>query len=86
MCFKHRLSHLKKFCFLKIFRKKSFCFLTPNFRTDSEHVVIAGGSSFLGLNLARDLQERGCRVTLLSRHPPKGSGWDIDVAWKCAFS
>ncbi len=48
--------------------------------TDSEHVVIAGGSGFLGLNLARDLRERGCRVTLLSRHPPKDSGWD-HVVW-----
>ena len=48
--------------------------------TDSEHVVIAGGSGFLGLNLAGDLRERGSRVTLLSRHPPPDSGWD-HVGW-----
>ncbi len=34
------------------------------------HVVIAGGTGFLGLNLARHLGGRGYDVSLISRHPP----------------
>ncbi|MDT8368147.1 MAG: TIGR01777 family oxidoreductase [Longimicrobiales bacterium] len=45
-----------------------------------EHVVIAGGTGFLGLNLARVLRQEGHRVTLVSRHPPTESGWD-HVEW-----
>ena len=37
-------------------------------------VVIAGGTGFLGLNLAAHLTEQGCDVTLISRHPPAESG------------
>lgn len=44
--------------------------------TESRRVVIAGGTGFLGLNLARFLREHGYAVTLLSRHPPEESGWD----------
>lgn len=31
-------------------------------------IVIAGGTGFLGLNLARYLGQRSCEVILLSRH------------------
>src|SRR5262245_3133004 len=31
-------------------------------------IVIAGGTGFLGLNLARHLSEAGCQVVLVSRH------------------
>jgi len=34
-------------------------------------VVIAGGTGFLGLNLARHLAAEGFEPVLLSRHPPK---------------
>lgn len=41
----------------------------------SGHVVIAGGSGFLGRSLARHLIEaHGCRVTLLSRNEPREDG------------
>lgn len=33
-------------------------------------IVIAGGTGFLGLNLARELNEHGCEVVLVSRHGP----------------
>jgi len=43
-------------------------------------VVIAGGTGFLGLNLATYLTEQGCDVTLISRHPPAESGkWRHEV-------
>lgn len=39
-------------------------------------IVIAGGTGFLGLNLARHLKESDCEVILLSRsQPPEDSGW-----------
>lgn len=44
-------------------------------------VVIAGGSGFLGLNLARVLADRGCEVVILSRHPPAVSGPWRHVGW-----
>ena len=44
-------------------------------------VVIAGGSGFLGLNLARYLGQRGCEVILLSRHPPLPDSRGRHVAW-----
>ena len=44
-------------------------------------VVIAGGTGFLGLSLARHLSELGIGVILLSRRPPLGeSAWQ-HVAW-----
>jgi len=44
--------------------------------TEARRVVIAGGTGFLGLNLADHLAARGYRVTLLSRHPPRhGERW-----------
>jgi uncharacterized protein (TIGR01777 family) len=36
----------------------------------SGRIVIAGGTGFLGLNLARHLADGGCEVILLSRHAP----------------
>ena len=47
----------------------------------SKHIVIAGGSGFLGISLAHHLAEHGAKVTILSRNPPKPTGpWDF-VAW-----
>lgn len=46
-------------------------------------IVIAGGTGFLGLNLARHLDTTGCQVVLLSRTPPPGASpwrhmsWDV---------
>jgi uncharacterized protein (TIGR01777 family) len=48
--------------------------------TESRHVVIAGGTGFLGLNLAAYLAEGGHRVTLMSRHPPRQGDW-AHVQW-----
>ncbi|MCB1032304.1 MAG: NAD-dependent epimerase/dehydratase family protein, partial [Acidobacteria bacterium] len=44
-------------------------------------VVIAGGTGFLGLNLADFLLDSGCEVVLLSRTPPKRPGAFKHVAW-----
>ncbi|TVQ32716.1 MAG: TIGR01777 family protein [Phycisphaeraceae bacterium] len=44
-------------------------------------VVIAGGSGYLGLNLARRLCEHGCEVVILSRRPPRESGPWRHVPW-----
>lgn len=44
-------------------------------------VVIAGGSGFLGMNLARYLTEREYQVVILSRNSPRQSGaWNFS-AW-----
>jgi len=44
-------------------------------------IVIAGGTGFLGLNLARDLAERGCEVVVLGRSRPQEDGpWHYE-AW-----
>ena len=42
-------------------------------------VVIAGGTGFLGQNLAKHLTDRGWEVVLMSRHAPKG-----DASWRHA--
>jgi uncharacterized protein (TIGR01777 family) len=47
----------------------------------SGRVVIAGGTGFLGSNLAAHLEERGCDVVLVSRHPPAGSGSWRHAVW-----
>lgn len=39
-----------------------------------QHIVIAGGSGFLGLNLARHLADRGCNVVVISRREPAPAG------------
>lgn len=41
----------------------------------SRRIVIAGGTGFLGLNLAEALRESGYSVVLLSRHAPGDSEW-----------
>ncbi len=44
-------------------------------------IVIAGGTGFLGLNLARYLSRFKCEVTLLSRHPSLDDGNWRHVLW-----
>lgn len=44
-------------------------------------IVIAGGTGFLGLNLARYLVERGCEVILISRRPPPDKGDWTHAPW-----
>jgi uncharacterized protein (TIGR01777 family) len=43
------------------------------------HVVIAGGSGFLGRGLARELRQRGSSVTILSRSDSRPSDWPDDL-------
>ncbi|MBI1190707.1 MAG: DUF1731 domain-containing protein [Tepidisphaera sp.] len=50
-------------------------------RLDGARVVIAGGSGYLGLALARSLAERGAKVVMLSRTPPKAAGPWRHAAW-----
>lgn len=46
-----------------------------------KHVVIAGGSGFLGISLAHYLLESSVKVTILSRNPPRLDGqWNF-VGW-----
>ena len=42
--------------------------------THSGRIVIAGGSGFLGLNLAEHLASAGSKVVILSRSAPRESG------------
>ena len=44
-------------------------------------IVIAGGSGFLGINLARTLLDSDCEVILLSRNKPKQQGAWKHVRW-----
>jgi uncharacterized protein (TIGR01777 family) len=44
-------------------------------------IVIAGGTGFLGLNLARCLRGHDCEVVLLARHPPAKEIGCRHVAW-----
>jgi hypothetical protein len=48
---------------------------------EGARVVIAGGSGFLGLSLARHLGETGAKVVILSRTPPKVTGPWRHVRW-----
>lgn len=48
-----------------------------NRREFSGRVVIAGGTGFLGLNLARHLAGLGCEPVLVSRRPPA-----VDSPWQ----
>lgn len=43
-------------------------------RLQNQKIVIAGGSGFIGLSLARHLAERGASVVILSRQPPRIKG------------
>jgi hypothetical protein len=45
------------------------------------HVVIAGGSGFLGVSLAEHLAQAGRQVVILSRMPPKIAGPWKHVSW-----
>lgn len=47
----------------------------------SGRIVIAGGTGFLGLNLARSLSHSSCEVVLISRHPPAEKGDWIHARW-----
>ncbi|MGO9110021.1 MAG: NAD-dependent epimerase/dehydratase family protein [Thermoguttaceae bacterium] len=47
----------------------------------SGRIVIAGGTGFLGLNLARYLGRFNCEAILLSRHPPVQTSHWRHVAW-----
>jgi uncharacterized protein (TIGR01777 family) len=44
-------------------------------------VVIAGGTGFIGTNLARHLAGLGCEVVLISRNAPKNEGPWTHVKW-----
>lgn len=44
-------------------------------------IIIAGGSGFLGLSLARHLASAGWPVVILSRHPPKPAGPWRHLTW-----
>ena len=48
--------------------------MRPTITSPSGKVVVAGGTGFLGLNLARYLAEAGCEVVLISRNAPKANG------------
>ena len=50
--------------------------MTPNGK-----VVIAGGTGFLGLNLARFLSGLGCEVVVLSRHASEEQGRWLHAVW-----
>lgn len=47
----------------------------------SGRIVIAGGTGFLGLNLARYLAEMNCDVVLISRNPPPERGPWTHAKW-----
>ncbi len=47
----------------------------------TRRVVIAGGTGFLGMNLARHLTRCRWHVTLISRHAPRQTGPWMHVAW-----
>ncbi len=49
--------------------------------TPTRRIVIAGGTGFLGLNLARYLADYDCEVILISRHPPAQDGRWIHARW-----
>jgi uncharacterized protein len=51
-----------------------------------DRVVIAGGSGFLGLGLARRLAARGTEVVLLSRRPPRETGPWTHAPWDARTS
>lgn len=44
-------------------------------------IVIAGGSGFLGLNLANELAHQGCDVVVISRNKPAEEGPWIHAKW-----
>ena len=44
-------------------------------------IVIAGGSGFLGMNLARNLADQGCEVVVISRNAPAEEGRWKHATW-----
>ncbi len=46
-----------------------------------KRVVIAGGTGFLGLSLARHLESHACEVIILGRHAPTETGTWTYVPW-----
>ncbi len=52
-----------------------------NHNQPSGRIVIAGGTGFLGLNLARALSDADCDVVLISRTPPEKNGPWKHVVW-----
>lgn len=44
-------------------------------------IVVAGGSGFLGLNLAQHLADYGCEVVIISRHKPAEAGPWSHAVW-----
>jgi uncharacterized protein (TIGR01777 family) len=47
----------------------------------ADHIVIAGGTGFLGMNLARHLRAAGREVVLISRRPPQPDGRWRHLEW-----
>lgn len=52
-----------------------------NKSSTKNRVVIAGGTGFLGLNLARHLTEKGHEVVLISRNAPHQAGPWLHAKW-----
>jgi uncharacterized protein (TIGR01777 family) len=49
---------------------------------NGQHIVLAGGSGFLGRSLMRALKGRGCQITVLTRSPPMTADKDVRfVPW-----
>ncbi|TVQ55500.1 MAG: TIGR01777 family protein [Phycisphaerales bacterium] len=48
----------------------------------TRHIVIPGGSGFLGRGLAAFLAEEGDRVTILSRQPERSHDLDERIGWR----
>ena len=55
--------------------------MTSETKTPNGKVVIAGGTGFIGTNLARHLCDLGCEVVLLSRHIPEKRGAWQHAVW-----
>ena len=53
----------------------------PRHLDSKERVVIAGGSGFLGLNLARHLSDQSVEVVVLGRHEPLETGRWTFALW-----
>ncbi|MGB6042964.1 MAG: TIGR01777 family oxidoreductase [Pirellulales bacterium] len=47
----------------------------------ADRIVIAGGTGYLGINLARHLADYNCEVVLISRNRPAEDGPWIHAAW-----
>ncbi|MFT5127269.1 MAG: hypothetical protein ACI8W8_000870 [Rhodothermales bacterium] len=55
--------------------KRESCVSFAQDPTPSGRIIIAGGSGFLGMNLAAVLSDAGCEVVLISRNQPKHCPW-----------